>query len=115
MNYEEIVKATVQAGLVQALNKDSEQLIQKLVNDVLTKKDGYYSSSFIDETIQDFITRAVQQVIFDEIETKRPLVIEAVKSKLTDKFFNKIIEVMSVGLEDSLKVKFTITEKDFED
>ena len=109
------LEVMVKATLLAQLDKDQGRIIERLVEESLKKKDGYGydSKTLLDQELGYTIREAVRKIVAEIVETRKDQLMEAVKAKLNDAFFDKVIEKLSVGLSEKLEIAFTIKSSDY--
>lgn len=111
-NMERLIDAHIQAALTEALSRDPEQLIEKVVTQALSqKKDSYSKQTLFGESVNKMIREAAREALKEWLEANKSLIKKAIDKRLKQspqKFINSISDKIVEGLGKSFHISATL-------
>ena len=107
---EEIVNTQIKLAVTEALRKDTEGLIAKVVAVALDKKDRYDRDTVLDVAVKQMIVDAAKNALTEWIEENKPKVQKALLAKLksVDGLVAKVADRLIDGLSNNLYVSVSV-------
>jgi hypothetical protein len=98
----------VRTLLTMQLDQERGRIIEKLVQETLLRKAEYGRKTLLDETLEWSVEGLVRQLIGEILRERKDEIMAALRARLDDAFFEKLLEKLTVGLERGLEITFKV-------